>query len=249
MAVCIRNGRTSSAAAGRPSRPQLAPAASACYLDALPLRFSSMRATKPFEGSIALGLGENLYASPGDHIAYFWESDEDFRRGTKFLEVGIEDGDHAVVFGHEEANERVLDVLRSAGVPVEDLIRRDRLVVVGALPTGEATLQQLGATFGRMLDRGASRFRLLGNIGWGRSGWPSETDLLAFESRVTRAIGDLPCVVVCMYDIASLSGRIMVHGAFETHPLTVCRNVLRENPHHVEIDEYLASLADRRTDG
>ena len=30
-----------------------------------------------------------------------------------------------------------------------------------------------------------------------------------------------------MYDVRQLSGRIMVHGANETHPLTVCGDVLR----------------------
>jgi hypothetical protein len=34
----------------------------------------------------------------------------------------------------------------------------------------------------------------------------------------------------------------MVHGAYETHPLTFCGNVLRENPHYVEVDQYLGRL-------
>jgi hypothetical protein len=54
--------------------------------------------------------------------------------------------------------------------------------------------------------------------------------------------------VVCMYDVQQLSGRIMVHGAYETHPLTVCGNVLRENPHSVPIDDFLARLDRLRAD-
>jgi len=34
----------------------------------------------------------------------------------------------------------------------------------------------------------------------------------------------------------------MVHGAYETHPLTFCGNVLRENPHYVQVDQYLSQL-------
>jgi hypothetical protein len=47
-----------------------------------------------------------------------------------------------------------------------------------------------------------------------------------------------------MYDVAHLSGTVMVHGAYETHPLTFCGNVLRENPHYVEVNEYLTRLED-----
>ena len=28
------------------------------------------------------------------------------------------------------------------------------------------------------------------------------------------------CAVVCMHDVGAPSGRVMLHGAFETHPLT-----------------------------
>jgi hypothetical protein len=59
---------------------------------------------------------------------------------------------------------------------------------------------------------------------------------------VTGAAKQFPCVVMCMYDVASLSGNIMVHGAYETHPLTFCGNVLRENPFYVGVDEFLERI-------
>jgi hypothetical protein len=31
-------------------------------------------------------------------------------------------------------------------------------------------------------------------------------------------------------------------GAYETHPLTFCGNVLRENPFYVGVDEYLERM-------
>ena len=204
-----------------------------------------MRAGKPFKDAVPLGIDDELFASCGDHIAYFWESEADFARGVRFIRRGLEDGDHCVVFGHEEANAKVLEVLRANAVEVDELSRQGRLATVGGLKSGDATLDNIAATFERLVGAGATRLRLLGNIGWGRSGWPSETDILAFESRVTGAIAKLPCVVVCMYDVRSLPGRIILHGAFETHPLTFCRNVLRENPSFVPIDEFLATLPDR----
>lgn len=203
-----------------------------------------MPATRKFEGAVPLGLDDDLVASWGDHVAYFWESEAEFARGVRFIERGVLEGDHSVVFGYPEANAKVLEHLRASGVPVETLMREGRLALIGGKETGEATLGGIGETFTRLLESGASRLRLLGNIGWGRTGWPTEADLLAFESRVTGAIADLPCVVMCMYDVQSLHGRVIFHGAMETHPITYCRNVVRENPHYVPAGEFLRTLPD-----
>ena len=46
-----------------------------------------MLRSRKFPGAIDLGL-KGQYAASGDHIAYFWETDEEFRAAAKFLEVG-----------------------------------------------------------------------------------------------------------------------------------------------------------------
>ena len=106
-------------------------------------------------------------------------------------------------------------------------------------------LANIGEVFTNAVTGGATLIRLLGNIGWGHAGWPDEHDILEFEARVTGAAKQFPCVVVCMYDVHALPGRIMVHGAFETHPLTFCGNVMRQNTHYVEVDEFLAKRRPR----
>ncbi len=202
--------------------------------------------TKPPK-SVNLGVrGET--AAVGDHIAYFWESRQDFEAGVGFLELGLREGDHCVIFGHEEANAEVLDLLRRRGVDADRLQQSGKLSVLGGSETGDAMLSGIGAVFGQAVDAGAPMIRLLGNIGWGKPGWPGESDILAFEAKVTGAAAAFPCVVMCMYDVQALPGRVMVHGAFETHPLTFCRNLLRENPHHVPVEEFLASLPGKAVD-
>jgi hypothetical protein len=195
-------------------------------------------------GTIELGIrGERV--SPGDHIAYFWETSSEFGAGVGFLEVGLRAGDHGVVFGHDDANEQVLAVLRERGLDPDALRHAGRLTVLGGSTEGDAMLAGIGAEFQSVVDQGARLIRLLGNIGWGRTGWPEEREILAFEAKVTEAARAFPCVVVCMYDVRALPGHVVVHGAYETHPLTICRNVLRENPYHVPIAEFLAGLAGR----
>jgi hypothetical protein len=199
------------------------------------------RRTKHRAGNIDLGL-RNEKVKLGDHIAYFWENDRQFEEAVGFLLVGIRKGDHAVVFGHDEANKKVVDLLRRRGLDPDHLLTSDRLTVVTGGPSGDRMLGNIGETFQGAVERGSRCIRLLGNIGWSKPGWPDDLDILAFEAKVTAAAKQFPCVVMCMYDVASLSGSIMVHGAYETHPLTFCGNVLRENPFYVGVDEYLESL-------
>ena len=193
------------------------------------------------EGTVELGLrGERVKL--GDHIAYFWEKEREFDEAVKFLILGIRQGEHAVVFGHDEANQKVLGILRRNGLDTDHLQTANRLSVIGGGPSGERMLGGIGEKFQQAVAGGAACIRLLGNIGWSKPGWPDDLDILAFEAKVTGAAKQFPCVVMCMYDVAHLSGTVMVHGAYETHPLTFCGNVLRENPHYVEVGQYLVQL-------
>lgn len=193
------------------------------------------------EGEIELGLrGERVRL--GDHIAYFWEKDSEFEEAVKFLILGLRQNEHAVVFGHDEANEKVLLILRRSGIDTDHMQATNRLSVIGGGPSGEKMLGSIGAKFQQAVAAGSRCIRLLGNIGWAKPGWPEELDILAFEAKVTGAAKQFPCVVMCMYDVAHLSGTVMVHGAYETHPLTFCGNVLRENPHYVQVDHFLSQL-------
>jgi hypothetical protein len=44
-----------------------------------------------------------------------------------------------------------------------------------------------------------------------------------------------------MYDVRAVSGRILLRGAFETHPLTVS-DCLHENKNYLDKERFLASL-------
>jgi hypothetical protein len=173
----------------------------------------------------------------GSHIALMWETEEQFAQGVMFLEAGIRAGDHCVIFGFEEACSRVCDVLAAEGFDLDDLRSRGRVTIVNGRETGDEILEELGSVFQRAVNAGARVIRLLGNIGWGRPGWPPEEEILAFEARVTGAAAAFPSVVVCMYDVGTLSGRVILNGAFRTHPLTIAGNIVRENPYYEPVDE------------
>lgn len=194
--------------------------------------------TEVSDAPVALGVHDETVAV-GDHIAYVWETTAEFEEAAGFLSRGIRDGDHCVIFGHDEANAEVARVLAENGFDVAGLEQAGRLTVLGGREQGDMMLSEIGATFQRAQDNGARLIRLLGNIGWSRPGWPADRDILAFEAKVTGAAKLFPSVVMCMYDAKSLSGSVMLHGCFETHPLVITGNVLRRNPFFVEIEEYL----------
>lgn len=204
---------------------------------------SSLTSTKSPDRGIPLGLRDELVAA-GDHIAYFCETPKDFREGVGFLDAGLERGDFCVIFGHADANRRVREVLAERGYDVSRLQNQGRLAIVDGQTTAAKLLSTIGDVFTDALERGATLIRLLGNIGWTHTGWPDEVDLLEFEARVTTAAKRFPCVVVCMYDVGAVSGRVMLRGAFETHPMTVFRNLLRRNTQFVDVDEFLAGGVD-----
>jgi DcmR-like sensory protein len=190
------------------------------------------------EQRIELGIHDER-AHVGDHIAYLWETDQEFEAAVGFLETGRREGDFCVIFGHDEANQRVVDALNRRGFDCARLQETKRLAIVGGHANGDAILENLGAAFATAVEDGAPLIRLLGNIGWNRGGWPAQDDLITFEARVTGAARQFPCVVVCMYDVSALPAAVLLHGALETHPLTFCRNVMRRNPYLVETTQLL----------
>ena len=205
------------------------------------LRQRLQEAVQPPAMLVPLGVGHAM-GRAGDHVGYFWESERDFEAAVGFLEIGLRGRDATFIFGHDQANRKVLAILRRHGFDVARLADEQRLFVLEGKPTGEAMLEDIAAAFGRALDAGAPLLRLLGNIGWGRPNWPADDAILEFEARVTVAAKSLPAIIVCMYDVAALPGRILLKGGFETHPLTYHDDQLEQNPHHIPTDRYPALL-------
>jgi hypothetical protein len=179
-------------------------------------------------GPVPLGIGSD-FVTPGDHLACFWQDDAEFDAGVGFLAAGLEADDHCVVFGHEQANARVLSSLERREHDADRLVGTRRISVVGGAPTGEGLMAATGRAVQSAIDGGAPLVRLLGNLGWGHAGWPADAEILAFEAKVTEVARTLPLVVTCMYDVNALPGRLVLQGGFETHPLTHRRRALRRN--------------------
>jgi hypothetical protein len=205
-------------------------------------RTRGLHSRGPREHRVPLGIAGE-FAVPGDHISYFWESEHEFDATAGFLAAGVERDELCVLLGHDAANGRVLAGLERRGLTPDELRRRDRLHTVSGQQPADAVLREIGDRIRTAVDRGVPMVRVLGNLGWEHPGWPAEGDILRLEARVTDAVRNLPSVVMCAYDVRGLSGRSLLLGGLECHPLTLRRAALRHNEHHVPAEQFLETLA------
>ena len=190
---------------------------------------------------VPLGLGEAAVA-PGDHLAYFWESDQEYDAGFGFLATGAGQGETCILLGRAEDNLRAEAGLRRAGIDPTALRTEGRLHHIPGHPSGPAILGEIEERIKAAVDRGEPLVRIFGNLGWGRRGWPTDQDILRLEACVTEAICRLPAIVMCAYDTRGVPGRQIHVGGLECHPWAFRRGVLMPNDQYVPAETFLASL-------
>jgi MEDS: MEthanogen/methylotroph, DcmR Sensory domain/Putative zinc-finger len=193
----------------------------------------------PLERGVPLGIGD-AFAAAGDHIGYFWEDDQAFDATAGFLAAGLERDEVCVLLGHDAANARVLAGLERRGV---DVRRRDRFHTVSGLQPADDLLREIDHRIGAAVDDGVAMVRVLGHLGWDHPGWPAEREILSLEARVTDTVRNLPSVVLCAYDVRGLSGRRLLLGGLQCHPLTLGRPTIRQNKHYVACEPFLERLS------
>ncbi len=183
-------------------------------------------------GSIPLGItGDEVPL--GSHLVHFWQNEKEFERGVHFLELGLEkESQYCVLFGHDEANEHVLEILRRKYRGVDAMVGAGRITVLRRESSAATTLAGIQAAFEAAMRKGASVIRYLGNLGVGQAPLPGRgaDEVIEVEVGATRLAELYPCVIVCMYDVNTVSGRLLLNAGFGTHAQAVCGHALQGNP-------------------
>ena len=205
-------------------------------------RANGLHHRAPLERTVPLGIAD-AFAAPGDHIGYFWEDDQELDATAEFLATGFERDEVCVLLGPDAANARVLAGLERRGLPPDDMRRRDRFHTVSGQQPADALLREIDVRIRAAVGDGIPMVRVLGHLGWEQPGWPAEREILSLEARVTDAVRNLPSVVLCAYDVRGLSGRRLLLGGLECHPLTLRRATLRLNEHYVACEPFLERLS------
>lgn len=183
---------------------------------------------------IELGITADQVAL-GSHLIHFWRNREEFERGVRFLELGMADeSQYCVLFGHDEANQRVLEILRSKGHGVDRMLREGRLVVLLRQSSASAVLENIESAFSAAAGKGATAIRYLGNLGMGQEPLPGRgaDEVIDLENGATLLALRYPCVIVCMYDVNTVSGALVLNAGFGTHSLAVCQDRLQQNSYY-----------------
>ncbi|HTV55159.1 MAG TPA: MEDS domain-containing protein [Terriglobia bacterium] len=171
----------------------------------------------------------------GTHLLYPWRTDQEFECGVRFLELGFaSESEYCVLFGHDEANQRVLETLERKGHNPDRLRRDGRLAILRRDAPASTTLANIEAAFSTAVRNGAKAIRYLGNLGTGQAPLPGRgaDEVVELETGATGLALRYPCVMVCMYDVNTVSGRLLLNAGFATHPLTVWQDALRQNPYY-----------------
>jgi hypothetical protein len=190
---------------------------------------------------VEIGISEGT-VPVGSHLIYFWQSNAEFEAGVRFLYPGLGRDEHCIIFGHDEALEHVQEVIRSNGYNPEHLIHQRKLTVLRRHAPAQQTIREIGVAIENALADGARLVRFLGNLGIGLAPLPAgEDDVLELETNATALMQSLPCVIVCMYDIRTVPGRLLFKGGLETHSLSVCSNGVKPNPFYSPAHEQSGS--------
>jgi hypothetical protein len=182
---------------------------------------------------IALGITNDRVAL-GSHLIHFWQNEEEFERGVRFLDLGVaNESEYCVLFGHDEANHRVLELLRKTCGDLDRVLQEGRLVILRRESSASVTLANIEAAFAAAVRKGATVIRYLGNLGMGQAPLPGRgaDEVIELENGATLLGRRYPCVIVCMYDVNTVSGSLVLNAGFGTHPLAVCGHALRQNPY------------------
>ena len=94
-------------------------------------------------------------------------------------------------------------------------------------------------------EEGYSRLRIMGNMNWVFEDTPGSNDVIEYEAEVNEVLARNRQPAVCVYDMAKLSGSMMM-DLLRTHPLTLINGVVQENPFFTPPVEMLRELKDRR---
>jgi hypothetical protein len=188
--------------------------------------------------------------APYYHVCAFFNSrDEEYDVLCPFFKDGLDGGEKAIHIVNPALLSDHLSRLTAHGIDAAAHLARAQLEVI---PWDQAYLQggafdadRMLATVRAALDQGLAdgfpRLRIMGNMGWAFSGTPGTEQLIEYEARVNEVLARGRQPAICVYDIAQLSGSMMI-DILRSHPLTLLNGVVHENPFYTPPELLLPKL-------
>jgi hypothetical protein len=191
---------------------------------------------------------------PQRHVcAFFHNPDEQYRILLPFIKEGIEHGDRAFHVVDSRLREEHLRRLESAGIavpatqqhPPNKVATVEETFLPGGRFNSDAALALIQETLHTGFTLGFPLTRMVAHVAERILDGGSNTDeWLKCEARLNAILLRYNDAVICVYDLAKLSGEVVV-DVLRTHPMVVIGGLLQENPFFVPPDEFLRQLRER----
>lgn len=195
-------------------------------------------------------MGETRHA-----CAFFRTEDEASRVLLPFIKDGFECGHKAIHIVAPDQEPRHVEHLTALGIDVDENRTSGQLRMLHStdvyLSGDRFDPDRMLAAFEAMATAsGENDFplsRIVCNMDWVADHPLHHEDLIEFEARVNAVWQRHPDVVICVYDLKTLSGDMVV-DIMRTHPLVLIGEVLRENPFFTPPEDFLRERRGRRSE-
>lgn len=201
--------------------------------------------------SLSLGFG-NYTCNWGTHLCGLYENAEERDEILLgFLHRGDIDGDLQLYCPSERSRD---DFFQAYGCLFPDcenhLHQSDRFQISTAkelyYPDGIFSPwkmdQNLTAFYRESQENGRRNIRATAEMTWALDAIPGREHLMAYESRLNYFIPGKPWISICLYNINKFSGSTILE-VLQTHPFTINKDGITENPYYQNPDEWLAQHA------
>lgn len=188
------------------------------------------------------------------HICAFFNSlEEEYKALTPFFKEGIDQNEQILHIVDPELVDQHRSHLSSNGIDPHECEACGQLTIVD---WNSAYLDDAGVfnkkrmldTIARLTQHGGAPgydgVRIMGNMGWVFRGTPGAEEVLEYEAEVNQALEQNKQPAVCVYDIAKLTGSMMM-DLLRAHPLTLINGIVQENPFYTPPEELLHELKSR----
>jgi hypothetical protein len=189
------------------------------------------------------------------HVCAFFNSrDEEYEVLTPFFKEALAQGEKNLHIVNPDCADDHRTRLSDAGMDVHECEACGQLEM---LHWQQAYLDETGKfdkdkmlaavdqLTGSARDAAFTRLRIMGDMGWVFSDFPGAADILEYEAEVNEVLSRNRQPAVCVYDIAKLSGSMMM-DLMRTHPLTLIGGVVQENPFFIPPEDMLRELKKRK---
>lgn len=201
--------------------------------------------------SLSLGFG-NYTCNWGAHVCGLYETAEERDEIVMgFLHAGDEAGDLQLYCPCERTEEDFrVEYARRNPCCADHPDDGERFSLLAAkdlyYPSGEfspwAMAEGLEGFYATSQEKGKRNIRATAEMVWAKGTVPGVEGLMAYESRLNYFIPGKPWVSICLYNLNEFSGAEIMN-VLRTHPWSISRGVITENPYYMDPDEYLAAHA------